>query len=139
MIRRRCCSECGTVIDSGEAKLIRGPLYLDRALRFTRWRGHEVHLTAQEFGVVELLAQREGRLVMSHAFYNADVFDEETDDKIIDVVVCKIRRKFSQVDPDFDALQTHWGEGYRWKPVDYLQPVAIDRDAALRERLQRRA
>lgn len=139
LLRRRCCIECGTVIDSGEARLIRGPLTIDRALRFTTWRGQDIHLTGQEFGLLELLAQREGRLVASHAFFNAEVFDEDTDDKIVDVIVCKVRAKFKAVDPDFDALVTHWGEGYRWKHIEAPAPVVIDQQDALRERVRRQA
>lgn len=138
--RQRCCTECGTVIDSCEARLVRGPLMMDRALRQVKWRGHEVHLTKQEFGLVELLALREGRLVAGFAFFNAEVFDEECDDKIVDVIVCKVRARFRAVDPDFDALVTHWGEGFRWKHIEAESIEAEpDRDAALRARLGRAA
>jgi two-component system response regulator ChvI len=136
-IRRRCCSECGTVIDSGEARLIRGPLMLDRALRHATWRGSDVHLTHQEFEVVDLLAQREGRVVAGFAFFNAEIFDEDVDDKIVDVIVCKVRAKFRAADPAFDAIVTHWGDGFRWKHIDFEVPPVVDRDDALRERLRR--
>jgi two-component system response regulator ChvI len=139
VLRRRCCTECGTVIDSGQARLVRGPLWLDRALRRVTWRGTDIHLTAQEFEVLELLAQREGRLVQGFAFFNAEIFDEDTDDKIVDVIICKIRAKFRAVDPSFDALVTHWGDGYRWRPIEGEPPPQVDAELALRARLQRPA
>lgn len=138
-MRRRCCTECGTVLDSGEARVVSGPLLLDRALRRVQWRGHELHFSAQEFEVLELLVAREGRVVQSWAFFAADIFDEETDDKIVDVIVCKIRGKFKAVDPAFDAVHTHWGEGYRWRRADGEVVQQLDRSAALRERVARPA
>jgi two-component system response regulator ChvI len=134
---RRCCTECGTVLDSGETKLARGPLLMDRALRRVVWRGHDIHLTPMEFDTLELLAQREGRVVQGWAFFAADVFDEEVDDKIVDVIICKVRGKFRAVDPTFESLHTQWGEGYRWVRVEGETTPEIDRTEALRERVAR--
>jgi DNA-binding response OmpR family regulator len=137
--KRRCCSECGTVLDSGEAKLVRGPLTLDRALRRVVWRGVDIHFTKTEFEIVDLLAQREGRIVQHWAFF-IDIIDEDVEDKILDVYVCRIRSKFVDVDPAFDLIQTIWGEGLLWKKCEPQAAVAeVPREQALRERLARAA
>ncbi len=136
---RRCCSECGTVIDSGSAKMTSGPLLIDRALRRANWRGHEIHFTAQEFDVLELLVTREGRVVQGWAFFACDIFDEDTEDKIVDVVICRLRAKFRGVNPEFNAIHTHWGEGFRWSRADGTVAQQLDRTSALRERVARAA
>lgn len=138
-MKRRCCTECGTVIDSGEAQMISGPLLMDRALRRVNWRGHELHMTPQEFEVLELLVTREGRIVQSWAFFACDIFDEDVEDKIVDVIICRLRSKFAAVDPEFNAIHTHWGEGFRWKRVEGEVVRNLDTTSALRERLARAA
>lgn len=121
--RNRCCSECGTVIDSAEATITAGSLVMDRALRTVTWNGQLVRLTKQQFEILELLIQREGRLVQRWAFFVA-VIDEEVEDKLVDTRICQIRAAFRKVDPDFDQLVTHWGEGYSWRRDNVAQAAA---------------
>ena len=137
---RRHCPECGTVLSDGKRTLSRGPLQIDLALRDVSWRGAAIRLTPTEFDILALLAQRAGRIVQSWAFF-IDIIDEEIEDKILDVYICKLRAKFRAVDPSFDALETSWGEGYRWKIESEISEEAqpVDHDAALRARLQRGA
>jgi two-component system response regulator ChvI len=136
-MKRRCCPECGTVIASSDAKLYSGPLLLDRALRRVNWRGHDLHLSPQEFEFLELLVIREGRVVQTWAFFAADIFEEDVDDKIVDVIACKLRSKLRAVDPGFNALETRWGEGYLWRRAEGRVVEQMDRAAALRERVAR--
>lgn len=120
LFKRRCCRECGTVVDSGEITVTRGNLTLDRALRRATWRGNPVALTPQQFDIVEFLVQR-GRLVQRWAFF-VDALDEELADNHLDVQVCKIRERFRRVDSAFNQLETVRGEGFRWR-FDSLQPT----------------
>lgn len=136
--RRRCCSECDTVLNDGETKMVRGPLTLDRALRYVTWNGCAIHLTKTEFDIVELLAQREGRVVQNWAFF-IDIISEDVDDKILDVYICKIRSRFTSVDPSFDAIHTVWGEGFLWKKLTPIEAAALAPEDALRERVARSA
>jgi DNA-binding response OmpR family regulator len=61
-----------------------------------------------------MLVQREGRLVQDWAFY-ISVIDEEVESNTLDAQVCKIRKAFRAVDPDFDQLETIRGQGFLWR------------------------
>lgn len=110
---RRCCSECGTVVHDGTDRIVSGDLILGRMLRDATWKGQLVHFTRREYEILELLVQRQGRVVQDWAFF-IDIIDEEVSDKIIDVYICKIRTKLLKIDPTFDRLRRVWGEGLIW-------------------------
>lgn len=91
-----------------------GPLTLDPQAHEVRLAGRTVRLTAREFAVLRLLVLRRGAVVrkqtmLSH-LYAQD--SEEPDGKIIDVFVCKLRRKLAQAG-GADLIATVWGVGYR--------------------------
>ncbi len=98
--------------------LQRGPLHLDRLRHEVRWNGLEVPLTATEFSVLWTIAQRPGQ-VLSRAnildlAYGNDAF---VTDRSIDSQVKRIRRKLREVAPDFNAIETLYGLGYRFTDV----------------------
>ena len=76
----------------------------------------DVSLTVTEFLILEALAQRPGvvknRNQLLDVAYNDDVY---VDDRTIDSHIKRIRRKFRAVDPDFDAIETLYGVGYRFR------------------------
>ncbi|MBN33789.1 MAG: DNA-binding response regulator [Rhodospirillaceae bacterium] len=75
--------------------------------------GEPVKLTGKEFGVLELLALRRGQTVTKAQFINHlyGGFDEP-DLKIIDVFVCKLRRKIAKLTGGQHYIVTEWGRGY---------------------------
>jgi two-component system cell cycle response regulator CtrA len=80
----------------------------------------EVHLTRRQFGLVEVMAMRPGKVVTKEAFmshlYDAEAGDEP-DVKIIDVYICKIRQALRKVSPlAAECLVTSWGRGYLLQP-----------------------
>jgi two-component system response regulator ChvI len=95
--------------------LERGRLTMDPARHKVRWDGKAVTLTVTEFLILETLAQRPGvvknRNQLLDIAYQDDVF---VDDRTIDSHIKRIRRKFRTVDPDFDAVETLYGVGYRF-------------------------
>ena len=93
----------------------RGALRLDRLRHEACWNGQEVALTATEFNVLWIVAQRPGQ-VLSRAnildlAYGGDVF---VTDRSIDSQIKRIRRKIREVAPDFMAIETLYGLGYRF-------------------------
>ena len=40
--------------------------------------------------------------------------DTDIEDRTIDSHVKRIRKKFKKVDPEFSAIETRYGSGYRW-------------------------
>jgi two-component system response regulator ChvI len=95
--------------------LVRGSLEMDPARHRVRWKGGQVTLTVTEFLILESLAQRPGvvksRNQLMDAAYQDDVY---VDDRTIDSHIKRLRRKFRQTDPQFDAIETLYGAGYRF-------------------------
>ena len=95
--------------------LQRGRLEMDPARHRVRWDGNDVALTVTEFMILESLAHRpdvvRSRNQLMDAAYQDDVY---VDDRTIDSHIKRLRRKFRQVDPDFDAIDTLYGAGYRF-------------------------
>lgn len=113
----RSCDCCGSILDDGRLVIELGDLTLNRQFRSVTYRSVPVHLTQQQFDVLELLVLRVGKLVPRSAFFIA-VLDEDLDDKQLDVIVCRLRAKFRAADPAFDRILTSWGRGYSWLRSD---------------------
>ncbi|BBF69280.1 MULTISPECIES: response regulator transcription factor [Sphingomonadaceae] len=95
--------------------IIRGRLEMDPARHRVKWNGQDVTLTVTEFLILETLAQRPGvvknRNQLMDAAYQDDVY---VDDRTIDSHIKRLRRKFREVDSDFNAIDTLYGAGYRF-------------------------
>lgn len=95
--------------------LIRGRLEMDPARHRVHWDGKNVALTVSEFMILEALASRpdvvKSRNQLMDVAYQDDVY---VDDRTIDSHIKRLRRKFRQVDPEFDAIDTLYGAGYRF-------------------------
>jgi two-component system, OmpR family, response regulator ChvI len=100
---------------TSEKTLDRGALSMDPDRHRVRWNGKDVSLTVTEFLILEALAQRpdvvKSRNQLMDAAYQDDVY---VDDRTIDSHIKRLRRKFRQVDSDFDAIDTLYGAGYRF-------------------------
>jgi two-component system, OmpR family, response regulator ChvI len=104
---------------AGEANgraLKRGKLTLDPARHDCLWDGKPVKLTVTEFLLLQSLAQRPGfvksRDNLMDAAYDDQVY---VDDRTIDSHIKRMRKKFREVDPEFDAIETLYGVGYRYR------------------------
>jgi two-component system cell cycle response regulator CtrA len=75
-----------------------------------------VHLTTKEYGILELLVLRSGSVLTKEMFLNHlyGAVDTEPEGKIIDVFICKLRRKLYEASPDH-LIETVWGQGYTLK------------------------
>ncbi|HTI67029.1 MAG TPA: response regulator transcription factor [Caulobacteraceae bacterium] len=100
----------------GAKPLKRGKLTLDPARHDCLWDGRPVKLTVTEFLLLQSLAQRPGfvksRDNLMDAAYDDQVY---VDDRTIDSHVKRMRKKFRAVDPEFDAIETLYGVGYRYR------------------------
>ncbi|QDP20244.1 response regulator transcription factor [Sphingomonas xanthus] len=103
-------------VNEAEPPLIeRGRLVMDPARHKVLWDERDVTLTVTEFLILEALAQRPGvvksRNQLLDVAYQDDVY---VDDRTIDSHIKRIRRKFRSADPQFDAIETLYGVGYRF-------------------------
>ena len=95
-----------------EERLSRGDLELDIDRMTVRWREQPVGLTLTEFWMVHALARYPGHVKNRQQLM--DAAQAVLDDNTITSHVKRIRRKFIAIDPDFDAIETVYGMGYRW-------------------------
>jgi len=75
--------------------------------------GKVVHLTSKEYAILELLAMRKGSVLTKEMFLNHLYSGmDEPEQKIIDVFVCKLRRKLYEASGGKNYVETVWGRGY---------------------------
>ena len=75
--------------------------------------GARIHLTGKEYAILELLSLRKGttltkELFLNHLYGGID----EPEVKIIDVFICKLRKKLTAARGGEDYIETVWGRGY---------------------------
>ncbi len=83
--------------------------------------GQPLHVTAKEYSILELLALRKGMTLSKETFLDHLYGGmDEPEQKIIDVFICKLRKKIAAIAPDAHNIQTVWGHGYVMKetPLD---------------------
>jgi two-component system, OmpR family, response regulator len=96
-----------------EERMERGALALDLKRFSVSWRGAAVPLTLTEFWMVHALAK-----FPEHVKNREQLMREANlvvDDGTITSHIKRIRKKFLAVDPQFDAIDTAYGMGYRWR------------------------
>lgn len=78
--------------------------------------GRFARLSEQEAEILGQLHSAQGRTVSRETLHNGlyQVHADETEMKIVDVLICKIRRKLKPLDLN---IQTVWGRGYRFLPT----------------------
>lgn len=106
----------GTVYSSSNSKF--GNILIDHESQsVTTESGKEIYLTKKEYTILELLIKRKPSVVaketfLSHLYHN---ICDEPNPKIIDVFVCKLRKKLINIAGDLDItpkIRTVWGRGY---------------------------
>ena len=88
-------------------------LSVDLDTKMVEINGTRVHLTGKEYQLLELLALRKGttltkEMLLSHLYGGMD----EPEMKIIDVFICKLRKKLANASGGKDYIETIWGRGY---------------------------
>jgi two-component system cell cycle response regulator CtrA len=75
--------------------------------------GARVHLTSKEYQMLEFLSLRKGATISKEMFLT-QLYDgmDEPEIKIIDVFICKLRKKLSTASNGKDYIETVWGRGY---------------------------
>jgi two-component system, cell cycle response regulator CtrA len=72
-----------------------------------------VHLTVKEYQILELLSLRRGTTISKEMFLSQLYGGmDEPEIKIIDVFICKLRKKLAEASNGKDYIETVWGRGY---------------------------
>lgn len=90
-----------------------GQLTINLNTKTVEANNQTLRLTGREYAILELLAVRKGATLAKEVFLNHLYGGmEEPDFKIIDVFVCKLRKKLAQALDNQNYIQTIWGRGY---------------------------
>lgn len=114
---RRACGHSDSILRAGA-------ITYDLATSIAYVGNEPVRLTRKESDVLRVLMLRKGKVVskemMIEQIYGDDDLPQE---KIVDVFICKIRRKFAEVGAP-NAIETVWGRGYvlHENPEDQMAP-----------------
>jgi two-component system response regulator ChvI len=94
----------------------RGKLVMDPDRHSCTWDGKPVTLTVTEFLILQALAQRPGIVKSRDSLMDA-AYDDQVyvDDRTIDSHIKRLRKKFKVTDDSFEAIETLYGVGYRFK------------------------
>ena len=91
--------------------------------------GEPLHLTAKEYGILELLSLRKGQTLTKEQFLNHLYGGiDEPELKIIDVFICKLRKKLATATGGDNYIETVWGRGYVLRDPD---PQTVQRASAV--------
>jgi two-component system cell cycle response regulator CtrA len=90
--------------------------------------GQPIHLTGKEYGILELLSLRKGTTLTKEMFLNHLYGGmDEPELKIIDVFICKLRKKLSVAINGDSYIETIWGRGYVLRDPDAeTEPMAAE-------------
>ena len=90
-----------------------GKLTVNLDTRTVEASGAPLHLTGKEYGILELLSLRKGTTLTKEMFLNHLYGGmDEPELKIIDVFVCKLRKKLATACSGENYIETVWGRGY---------------------------
>jgi two-component system cell cycle response regulator CtrA len=101
-----------------------GKLVVDLGARTAAVDGTQLRLTGKEYEVLELLSLRKGNTVAKETFMdNLYGGDNEPVPKIIDIYICRLRKKLMAATGGEDYIETSYGQGYALRPP-VLHPAA---------------
>lgn len=93
--------------------IVTGDLTVNLDAKTVEVAGRPVHLTGKEYQMLELLSLRKGTTLTKEMFLNHLYGGmDEPELKIIDVFICKLRKKLEAVSSNINYIDTVWGRGY---------------------------
>lgn len=104
----------GSASRDGNTALGFGPLALDAAAFHLTYFGERITLTRPEFRLIESLIRHPARVFTRDALIDT-IYDGQNivTDRSIDAYVKRLRRKFAEIRPDLDPIETVYGVGYK--------------------------
>ena len=98
---------------TGGSTIRTGKLAVNLEKRLVTVDGNPVRLTPKEYEILELLSLRKGTILTKEMFLNHLYGGmDEPELKIIDVLICKLRKKLIQATGGSHNIDTVWGRGY---------------------------
>jgi len=108
-----------------------GRLVVNLDTRTVEDEGQPLHLTGKEYGILELLSLRKGTTLTKEMFLNHLYGGmDEPELKIIDVFVCKLRKKLATATNGENYIETVWGRGYVLREPQAGETLEADEQVA---------
>lgn len=106
--------------------IITGKLAVNLDTKTVEVSKQRVHLTGKEYAMLELLSLRKGSTLTKEMFLNHLYGGiDEPELKIIDVFICKLRKKLASASEGDNYIETVWGRGYVLRnPVEEEEATA---------------
>lgn len=102
-----------------QSEIIIGKVKVNLDTRTVEVDSRPLHLTGKEYGILELLALRKGTTLTKEMFLNHLYGGmDEPEVKIIDVFICKLRKKLQEASGGDNYIETVWGRGYVLREPD---------------------
>jgi two-component system, cell cycle response regulator CtrA len=103
-----------------------GKLVVNMDARSVDVEGKRLHVTGKEYSILELLSLRKGttltkEMFLDHLYGGMD----EPELKIIDVFICKLRKKLAQATGGDHYIETVWGRGYVLKDPERAETLPV--------------
>ena len=118
-IVRRSKGHAQSVVQSGD-------LVVNLDTKTTEVNGARVYLTGKEYQMLELLSLRKGMTISKEMFLNHLYGGmDEPELKIIDVFMCKLRKKLANASGGKNYIETVWGRGYVMRQPTDEEPAKI--------------
>jgi two-component system, cell cycle response regulator CtrA len=115
-IVRRSRGHAQSVIQTGD-------LVVNLDAKTAEVQSRQVNLTGKEYGMLELLSLRKGTTLTKEMFLNHLYGGmDEPELKIIDVFICKIRKKLANASGGRNYIETIWGRGYVLREPQEVRP-----------------
>ena len=94
------------------AKLV-GDMSIDQEALLVSWQGQPINLSGTEFRMLAKLVRVPGHAVSYDTLMNATMQSLVTNNTI-NTHMRNIRKKFENIDSEFDSIKSEYGYGYRW-------------------------
>ena len=102
-----------------ESVIVTGDVVVNLDTQSVTVCGKNLHLTGKEYGIMELLSLRKGSTLNKDQFLNHLYGGiDEPELKIIDVFICKLRKKLEKASGGKNYIETVWGRGYVLRDPD---------------------
>src|SRR5215213_1899665 len=110
-----------------QSVIMTGELIVNLDAKTVEVGGQRVHLTGKEYQMLELLSLRKGTTLTKEMFLNHLYGGmDEPELKIIDVFICKLRKKLANASQGKNYIETVWGRGYVLRePTDSDERIAV--------------
>jgi len=108
-----------------QSMIATGKLMVNLDTRTVEVANQRVHLTGKEYGMLELLSLRKGTTLTKEMFLNHLYGGmDEPELKIIDVFICKLRKKLAAATGGEHYIETVWGRGYVLRDANEVPQLA---------------